>query len=68
MPPRKKVTVPQEVGFYISLTEYQENAYRSTETIGVYVRNHVGQWWVGQSLVPEAKLPADLLQLRPVQS
>lgn len=67
MPPRKKILAPQNVGFYISLADFSENAYRSTESCVVYVRNHIGQWYAGGDLVAEAKLPADLIQMRPVQ-
>lgn len=68
MPPRKKVDVPQNVGFYISLADFTENAYRSTESVVWYVRTHIGQWYANGSIVPETKLPADLMQMRPVQA
>lgn len=68
MPPRKKSPAPTAVGFYISLEDYSLNAYRSTESVVVYVRNHVGQWYAGGSVVAESKLPDDLLQLRPAQA
>lgn len=67
MPPRKKVAAPQNVGFYLSMADYQENAYRSTESVVIYVRTHIGQWYANGTLIPEAKLPADLWQMRLVQ-
>ncbi|URP22307.1 hypothetical protein SEA_BIG4_274 [Microbacterium phage Big4] len=67
MPPRKKVTAPQEVGFYMSISEYQAKAYSSTESISIYVRTHIGQWYSNGVLVSESALPADLWRLRPEQ-
>lgn len=67
MPPRKKITAPQDVGFYMSISEYQANAYRSTESIRIYTRNHIGQWYSNGELIPETTLPADLWKLRPEQ-
>lgn len=68
MPPRKKSPAPQGVGFYVSISDYGRFAYQSTETVVVYVRNHIGQWYASGVLVSEVKLPPDLIQLRPVQS
>lgn len=67
MPPRKKVLAPQNVGFYISLADFSKNSYRSLENCVVYVRNHIGQWFASGTLVSEDRLPADLVQLGPVQ-
>lgn len=63
----KKKTIPQEVGFYLSMEDYRTNAYRSTESVVVYVRTHIGQWYANGTIVPESKLPGDLLLMRPVQ-
>ncbi len=49
------------------MADYQENAYRSTESVVIYTRTHIGQWYASGVLVPEAKLPADLWQMRPIQ-